>query len=307
MIDLGNNTRTVLEDDVVHGPNIPYHIQGNNTVDVIKPSGVFALLLPSLDDMESISSLICKLQEKEYSIGILLTDPFVNKISSPQENTFFSRQCSFHFDVVPSDIPFRHQVMFVTEWLNTSTYALDVVITLAEDAYTVHVPLDLQHGDTTSIRLSRADLPHCFWMSILSVMEWKSSSYLHACFIFLTSLLDWSTPRIDVSIITNNRPRSLERLLSSLSNGFFFGDTLNIRVNLEQSSDVETMRIAEDLLWEHGVVFVHHRVVHGGLLPAVVESWYPQSNDTYGLLLEDDIELSPLFYAWIKMTILRYR
>jgi len=131
--------------------------------------------------------------------------------------------------------------------------------------------------------------------------------YVHVFFYFLTSLSDWSTPRIDVSIITNNRPRSLERLLSSLSNGFFFGDTLNIRVNLEQSSDVETMRIAENLSWEHGVVFVHHRVVHGGLLPAVVESWYPQSSDTYGLLLEDDIELSPLFYAWIKMTILRYR
>ncbi len=44
-----------------------------------------------------------------------------------------------------------------------------------------------------------------------------------------------------------------------------------------------------------------------GLLPAVVESWYPNSNHSYGLLLEDDVELSPLFYAWIKMTILRYR
>jgi hypothetical protein len=76
---------------------------------------------------------------------------------------------------------------------------------------------------------------------------------------------------------------------------------------MEQSSDMETMRIVEDLKWEHGSMFVHHRVVHGGLLPAIVESWYPRSNDTYGLLLEDDIEVSPLFYAWVKMSILRYR
>lgn len=55
------------------------------------------------------------------------------------------------------------------------------------------------------------------------------------------------------------------------------------------------------------MVFVHHRVVHGGLLPAVVESWYPSSNDSYGLLLEDDVELSPLFYAWAKMNVLHYR
>jgi hypothetical protein len=38
-----------------------------------------------------------------------------------------------------------------------------------------------------------------------------------------------------------------------------------------------------------------------------VESWYPRSNDSYGLLLEDDVEVSPLFYAWIKLALLRYR
>jgi hypothetical protein len=76
---------------------------------------------------------------------------------------------------------------------------------------------------------------------------------------------------------------------------------------MEQSSDLETLRMVENFHWPHGDMFVHHRVIHGGLLPAVVESWYPQSNDTYGLLLEDDVELSPLFYAWIKMSLLRYR
>jgi len=114
-------------------------------------------------------------------------------------------------------------------------------------------------------------------------------------------------PRVDISVITKDRPHSLRRLLSSLSNGKYFGDALNLRINMEQSSDSETMRIVETFPWEHGNVFVHHRVILGGLLPAVVESWYPQSNDTYGLLLEDDVELSPLFYAWIKMSILRYR
>ena len=76
---------------------------------------------------------------------------------------------------------------------------------------------------------------------------------------------------------------------------------------MEQSADEETMRIAQEYEWTHGNVFLHHRVVHGGLLPAVVESWYPASDHSYGVLLEDDVELSPLFYAWVKMTILRYR
>lgn len=117
----------------------------------------------------------------------------------------------------------------------------------------------------------------------------------------------WHRPRIDISIITKDRPAALTRLLRSLENARYFGDHLDLRVNVEQDCDVETLRIAENITWAFGRVFIHHRVVHAGLLPAVVESWYPQSNDSYGLLVEDDIEVSPLYYAWLKMTVLRYR
>jgi hypothetical protein len=92
-----------------------------------------------------------------------------------------------------------------------------------------------------------------------------------------------------------------------MQQALYFGDTLSLRINLEQDADPRTHKLVETLRWEHGATFVSHRVVHGGLLPAVVESWYPHSNDSYGLLLEDDVELSPLFYAWAKMTLLRYR
>lgn len=112
---------------------------------------------------------------------------------------------------------------------------------------------------------------------------------------------------MDISVITDNRPNSLQRLFDSLVSAHYFGDTLDLRINLEQTSDAPTMQAAHDFQWDHGHVFLHHRVIHGGLLPAVVESWFPNSNDSYGLLLEDDVELSPFFYAWIKMTLLRYR
>lgn len=118
---------------------------------------------------------------------------------------------------------------------------------------------------------------------------------------------DWNIPNVDISVITNDRPHSLSRLLSSLSNAKFFGDTLALRINLEQDSDSDTMELVRRYQWNHGVAIVNHRVIHGGLLPAVVESWYPHNDNSYGLLLEDDVELSPMFYAWIKMSILRYR
>ena len=68
-----------------------------------------------------------------------------------------------------------------------------------------------------------------------------------------------------------------------------------------------SLKIVEQITWSHGRVFIHHRIIHGGLLPAVVESWFPHTNDSYGLLFEDDIELSPMYYAWVKMAVLRYR
>ena len=87
----------------------------------------------------------------------------------------------------------------------------------------------------------------------------------------------------------------------------YYGDTVNLRINMEQTVDDETLRVVESLQWQHGSVTIGRRVVHGGLLPAIVESWYPTNNDSYGLILEDDVEVSPLFYAWVKMSLLRYR
>lgn len=123
-------------------------------------------------------------------------------------------------------------------------------------------------------------------------------------------MTDWHTPQITFSIITHNRPQSLNRLLQSLSSSLYFGDDtdLNVAIHIDSSADPETKRLAQRFSWlPESHVKLNQRIVHGGLLPAIVESWYPHGNNSYGLLLEDDVELSPLFYAWIKMAILKYR
>jgi hypothetical protein len=119
--------------------------------------------------------------------------------------------------------------------------------------------------------------------------------------------LDWHIPRIDLSVITNDRPHSLSRLLASLTAARYYGDVVQLKINLEQTADAETRQTVAHFRWASGVVHVQHRIIAAGLLPAVVEAWYPHDNDSYGVLLEDDIEVSPMFYAWIKMAILRYR
>lgn len=97
----------------------------------------------------------------------------------------------------------------------------------------------------------------------------------------------------------------MRRLLTSLAAADYYGDTVALTINLEQTADIVTQAVVRNFVWRD--LRVRHRVVLGGLLPAIVESWYPHNNDSYGLLLEDDIELSPHFYAWLKFTVLFYR
>ena len=52
---------------------------------------------------------------------------------------------------------------------------------------------------------------------------------------------------------------------------------------------------------------IRHRVVKGGLITAVTESWFPSSDDEWNFFLEDDISVSPLFYIWAKYALLTYQ
>ncbi|KAF9506752.1 hypothetical protein BS47DRAFT_381485 [Hydnum rufescens UP504] len=141
------------------------------------------------------------------------------------------------------------------------------------------------------VAIPRTELAYSEWCGTLDIEEWRR----------------WHQPRLDLVIVTNDRPSSLRRLLLSLKTSVFFGDRVNLHINVEQTADPETREIVHSLNWTNGDIIVRHRVILGGLLPAIVESWYPSSNDSYGLILEDDVEVSPMFYAWTKMALLRYR
>ncbi|KAI8065705.1 hypothetical protein BC940DRAFT_326768 [Gongronella butleri] len=123
----------------------------------------------------------------------------------------------------------------------------------------------------------------------------------------LQALRHWNRISIQLVIITDRRPHSLSRLLHSCSKSFFLGDKVDVTINMEQSADKVTHTLVQSYNWMHGKKTLRHRVQKGGLMPAIVESWYPRHDDDYGVLLEDDISLSPLFYTWLKYNILKYR
>nr|GMD29468.1 uncharacterized protein LOC109170870 [Ipomoea batatas] len=121
-----------------------------------------------------------------------------------------------------------------------------------------------------------------------------------------TALPNWNRMRVTISIITQNRANSLARLLKSLTNAYYIGDEIPITINMDSKVDNATLKLVNSFDWPHGTKTLRRRIVQGGLIRAVSESWYPSSNDEYGVLLEDDIEVSPYYYLWIKYALLAY-
>ncbi|EGO22081.1 hypothetical protein SERLADRAFT_440103 [Serpula lacrymans var. lacrymans S7.9] len=255
------------------------------------PHGTFALAFPTVSDLYAFLPVACRLFNTGYSLNLLLYRPNHLHFENANGTHVWSDDCRLSYDVLSINSPsFAH-------WLASLQHLPDIIVALTEqDSVSSGISTTLQHesyNHITLVRLPREDIPHSYWMGSLSLLEWQN----------------WNVPEIAISVITTNRPRSLHRLLLSLSHSLYFGDTVLLRINIDQSPDPDpdTLRVVRDLHWAHGDVVVHHRVVHGGLLPAVVEAWYPHHDHSYGVLLEDDVEVSRLFYAWAKMAVLRYR
>ncbi|TRM60729.1 hypothetical protein BD626DRAFT_571441 [Schizophyllum amplum] len=263
----------------------------------MKSSGTVFAVLPSLDDFRASAYLFCQLAQHHHAtLAILLTRETAGYSETALTDEAHTCQLPYHLARSRDD-----SSTGIRLWLDTlqaGRYNPDVIILSSNIAPAdVDEPstnwIQSRFPDTAVIRLPQADLRLSDWMGVLTLTEWKN----------------WHKPEVEASIITRDRPQSLQRLLTSLTDARFYGDRLNVRINLEQDADAETFAVVERFAtsWPHGVVSVQHRVVRGGLLPAVVESWYPRTDDSHGLLLEDDVELSPLFYAWAKMALLHYR
>ncbi|KAF4611047.1 hypothetical protein D9613_006824 [Agrocybe pediades] len=255
----------------------------------------FLVFLPARRHLNSLFEVICSLQVPSKSIHprILVYDGEENS----QDPTSLEKEgCIIEYESKTLNSVVQYVISMAGDNRISGFRAfVDVVICLDVKDLLVDI-LTGRFGselfpEATFIKIPEHDLDQTQWMSALSLRSWKN----------------WQTAQIDITVITKDRPQSLKRLMDSLLLARYFGDPVTLRINVEQDCDDETLKIIENIDWPFGSVFIHRRVVHGGLLPAVVESWYPQGNNSYGVLLEDDVELSPLFYAWIKMTVLHYR
>ena len=264
----------------------------------------YMVILPDLVSLLAFQRTICRMAFYGHTIHLLLHS--LNH--SPSRSTWLmTGTCRLRYSTTDA-------LTFVLQW--SQPLSPDVIITLSlPDQASSLLPALLRHTHPMAqiLSLSPSDLPNSEWFATLTLQEWKRRFRISR-YIWLSShplhVTDWRVPLIRLVVITNNRPASLARLLRSLTAASYFGDAnVHLIINMEQTADPTTRAIVGKLhsQWFHGPLSVRHRVVLGGLIPAIVESWYPASRDEYAIVLEDDVEVSPMFYAWAKMAVLRYR
>ncbi|KAF8705425.1 hypothetical protein RHS03_05424, partial [Rhizoctonia solani] len=255
----------------------------------------FALFLSSQINLKRISPTVCRILQNGHDLAITVRELKNKGRAGPSGQQHSNYGCHFHYDAI-EDTGNGHDKDFlglIESWCDSNFTKDKVLIISRSEELNIGRISKSQICATAVVYLDDRDLDSSEWLAMLTPEEWEA----------------WDTPTIELAVITHDRPWSLQRLLNSMRQGHYYGDTVNVVVNLEQTADPETRRIAEEFTMGAvpGHVSVRHRIVYAGLMTAVVESWYPHGNNSYGVILEDDVELSPLFYAWIKFGVLRYR
>ncbi|KAF8757830.1 hypothetical protein RHS01_03288 [Rhizoctonia solani] len=242
----------------------------------------FALFLSSQINLKRISPTVCRILQNGHDLAITVRELKNKGRAGPSGQQHSNYGCHFHYDAI-EDTGNGHDKDFlglIESWCDSNFTKDKVLIISRSEELNIGRISKSQICATAVVYLDDRDLDSSEWLAMLTPEEWEA----------------WDTPTIELAVITHDRPWSLQRLLNSMRQGHYYGDTINVVVNLEQTADPETRRIAEEFTM--GAVPGH---------TAVVESWYPHGNNSYGVILEDDVELSPLFYAWIKFGVLRYR
>ncbi|XP_052179992.1 uncharacterized protein LOC127793222 [Diospyros lotus] len=126
---------------------------------------------------------------------------------------------------------------------------------------------------------------------------------------------------LTIKVLTFDRLVSLSRCLRSLANAQYGHDTVNLhifvdhfKVNENRNEELdqrlnESRRILEfvdGFSWKFGEKMVHYRTGNVGLQAQWLEAWWPSSDHEFAFVVEDDLEVSPLYYKFLRGLILNY-
>jgi hypothetical protein len=118
----------------------------------------------------------------------------------------------------------------------------------------------------------------------------------------------WSDamPKLTVHVLTWKRSSSLRPLLKSLQQADYEGDKVDLVIHLDGGFSRDTLQVAEKQLWAFGEKRLVKKTENGGLERSWFSATEPQGEHDRALILEDDLEVSPQFYRWLKTAWSKY-
>ncbi|KAG7355507.1 hypothetical protein IV203_000193 [Nitzschia inconspicua] len=117
-----------------------------------------------------------------------------------------------------------------------------------------------------------------------------------------------TAPRMTVIILSMDRFDSLQRLISSLQESKYDDDDVIDLVIRFDRPDIQyhkpwLQRVREfrnSLRWKHGNIRIAIANKTLGLAESWFRAWSPSSDDERAVIFEDDLEVSPIWYQWLK-------
>ncbi|TKY64200.1 hypothetical protein E2542_SST14092 [Spatholobus suberectus] len=119
-----------------------------------------------------------------------------------------------------------------------------------------------------------------------------------------------------IKVLAFNRLAALSRCLRSLAAADYLGDRVHLHLHIDHlapdeapSALHESHRILEFVdafEWRFGEKVVHYRTGNVGLQAQWLEAWWPGSDDEFAFVVEDDLEVSSLYYEFVKTLILNF-
>lgn len=138
-----------------------------------------------------------------------------------------------------------------------------------------------------------------------------------------TTISSEKEPTIEIKVLTFDRLDAVERCVKSLEAADYDGDSVELSVfvdhfaysaNMTLEEQKQLLQTSRDILnfldnfkWSHGRKHIHYRQMNAHLQFQWIESFYPLDNDTYAFVVEDDMELSPFYYLYLKKLLKQYR
>eukprot|EP00897_Mesotaenium_endlicherianum_P007765 jgi/Mesen1/7016/ME000365S06149 len=137
------------------------------------------------------------------------------------------------------------------------------------------------------------------------------------------AVIDPSKFRLHIKVLVFDRTDSALRCLRSLEEALYEGDQVNVDIYVDHVFNAERSkwnkkaaeRVAgshallaavDAFVWSHGEKRVHYRTSNSGIQPQWLEAWWPESVNDFAFVVEDDMQVSPVFYRYFKRMLSTY-